>query len=179
VARSRWSGDDDWQRCHSGDPAIAGAGGIAEEAAAADRTHNEDRPTHGRQQGWNEVSAPALPFTGQQLFDYIKATECVEKSVDYTLVAADAQKAIIHPSTDTTARTFTIPAAASVDYPDGTTIMFVNCDGAGDLSIAITTDTMRLAGSGETGLRTLSANGMAMAMKLPDGTWIISGTGVS
>jgi hypothetical protein len=118
-------------------------------------------------------------MTGQQLRDYIKAIECLEKSVDYTLVAADAQKALIHPSTDTTARTFTIPAAGSVDYPDGTTIIFINCDGAGDLSIAITTDTMRLAGSGETGLRTLSANGMATAMKLPDGTWLIAGTGLS
>ena len=101
------------------------------------------------------------------------------QSVAYTLVLSDAGKHILHPSADTTARTFTIPANASVAYPIGTAITFVNQSGAGTLTIAITTDTMRLAGSGATGSRTLAANGIATALKVTATEWIISGTGLT
>lgn len=47
-------------------------------------------------------------------------------SADYTLVLGDSGKHIYHPSADTTARTITIPANASVAYPIGTAITFVN-----------------------------------------------------
>lgn len=106
------------------------------------------------------------------------------KSADYTLVLADANSLVKHPSTDTTARTFTIPANASVAFPsaaDGnaTAITFINEDSAGSITIAITTDTMRLAGAGTTGSRTLAANGIATAIKLTSTEWIISGTGLT
>lgn len=101
------------------------------------------------------------------------------QSVNYTLVLGDSGKHIYHPSADTTARTFTIPANASVAFPIGTTITFVNDNAAGVLSIAITTDTMRLAGAGTTGTRTLAANGVATAIKLTATSWIISGTGLT
>lgn len=101
------------------------------------------------------------------------------KSTDYTLVLTDAGKHILHPSADTTARTFTIPANTSVAFPIGKAVTFVNQNGAGAVTIAITTDTMRLAGAGTTGSRTLAANGMATALKITATEWIISGAGLT
>ncbi len=89
------------------------------------------------------------------------------QSAAYTCVLADAGKHILHPAADTTARTFTIPANASVPYPIGTAITFVNQSGtSGVVTIAITSDTMRLAGAGTTGSRTLARNGVATAVKI-------------
>lgn len=101
------------------------------------------------------------------------------QSTAYTAVLADAGKHLLHPSADTTARTFTIPANSSVAYPIGTALTFVNQASAGVMTIAITTDTMRLAGAGTTGSRTLAANGIATALKLTSTEWIISGTGLT
>ena len=101
------------------------------------------------------------------------------KSADYTLVLGDANNGFLHPSADTTGRTWTIPANASVAFTVGTAISFVNQNGAGTISIAITTDTMRLAGAGTTGTRTLAANGMATALKISATEWIISGVGLT
>lgn len=100
-------------------------------------------------------------------------------SAAYTLVLADAGKHIFHPSADTTARTFTIPANSAVTFPIGTAITFINQNGAGVVTIAITTDTMRLAGAGTTGSRTLAANGVATAVKVTSTEWMINGTGLT
>lgn len=101
------------------------------------------------------------------------------QSTAYTAVLADSGKHILHPSADTTARTMTIPANSSVAYPIGTALTFVNQASAGVMTIAITTDTMRLAGAGTTGSRTLAANGIATALKVTSTEWIISGTGLT
>ena len=101
------------------------------------------------------------------------------KSANYTCVLADAGDHLLHPSADTTARTFTIPANSSVAYPLGTALTFINQNGAGVLTIAITSDTMRLAGAGTTGSRTLAANGVATAVKVASTEWIISGVGLT
>jgi hypothetical protein len=66
-----------------------------------------------------------------------------------------------------------------VAFPIGTAITFVNQNGAGTITIAITTDTMRLAGTGGTGSRTLAANGTATALKITATEWIISGVNLS
>jgi hypothetical protein len=101
------------------------------------------------------------------------------QSTAYTTVLSDAGKHLLHPSADTTARTFTIDSNANVAYPIGTAITFVNQNSAGVLTIAITSDTMRLAGAGTTGSRTLAANGIATALKITSTEWIISGTGLT
>ena len=101
------------------------------------------------------------------------------QSAAYTLVLADSGKHIFHPSADTTARTFTIPANSSVAYPIGTAITFINQDGAGVITIAITTDTMRLSPAGTTGSRTLAANGSATCIKVTSTEWLISGSGLT
>ena len=105
------------------------------------------------------------------------------QSTAYTCVLADAGKHLLHPSADTTARTFTIPTDASVAYPIGTAITFVNQNAGGVITISIASaNVMRLAGAGTTGNRTLAANGVATAVKLTTGTsaeWIISGVGLT
>lgn len=100
------------------------------------------------------------------------------KSADYTLTLADAGTHILHPSTDASGRTFTIPSNASVAYPIGTVITFINAGGT--VTIAINTDTMYLAGAAATtGSRTLDAYGMASAIKIGTNTWVISGANLS
>lgn len=100
-------------------------------------------------------------------------------SAAYTLVLADAGKHILHPSSDTTARIFTIPSNASVAFPIGTAVTFINQHSGGVITISITTDTLRLVGTGATGSRSLAANGIATAIKLTATEWIISGSGLT
>ena len=100
------------------------------------------------------------------------------QSAAYTLVLADAGKAILHPSTDANARTFTIPANSSVAYPIGTAITFINMTSQ-VVTIAITTDTMYLSSAGTTGSRSLAQYGSATAIKMTSTTWLISGSGLT
>jgi len=95
-------------------------------------------------------------------------------SGSYTIVAADAGEHIY----TTTTRTVTIPANGSVAFPVGTVLSFISGAGA-TTTIAITTDTMYLAGAGTTGSRTLAAHGMATAVKVASTTWYISGNGLT
>jgi hypothetical protein len=101
------------------------------------------------------------------------------QSAGYTTVLADAGKHIYHPSADTTARTWTIDSNANVAYLIGTTLTFVNDTSAGTITIAITSDTLVLAGAGTTGSRTLAANGIATAIKMTSTRWQINGTGLT
>lgn len=99
------------------------------------------------------------------------------KSADYTLVAADANKHILHALADDNPRTFTIPANGTVPYLIGTAISFVNLKNT--LTIAITTDTLRLANSDTVGSRTLANGGIATAIKVAADYWLISGVGLT
>ena len=96
------------------------------------------------------------------------------KSANYTTVIGDAGKHIYVTST----ATITIDSNANVAYPIGTTIEFIAATGA-TVTIAITDDTMYLAGTGTTGARTLAAFGMATAVKVTATTWFISGFGLT
>ena len=129
--------------------------------------HASDTPVTRSEAGVIAVAGvpvhPAMPQNSQ--------------SAAYTLVLSDAQKHILHPTADNNARTFTIPANSSVAYPIGTCITFIN--EINTVTIAITTDTMKLAGAGTTGSRTLAANGMATAIKTGSTTWWISGVGLT
>lgn len=99
------------------------------------------------------------------------------QSAAYTTVLADAGKHILHPTADNNARTFTIDSNANVAYPVGTTLTFINQ--INTVTIAITSDTLTLAGAGTTGSRTLAANGIATAVKIATTSWIINGTGLT
>ena len=93
-----------------------------------------------------------------------------------TLTIADAGK---HIYVTSTGQTITIPANSSVAYPIGTAIAFIGGPSATTTTIAITTDTMYLAGTGTTGSRTLAAYGMATAVKVAATTWYINGSGLT
>lgn len=96
------------------------------------------------------------------------------KNVNYELVIGDMGKHVYVTSTSTV----TIPAYTNVDFPIGTSIAIIA--GAGvTASIAITTDTLYLGGTGTTGTRTLAAYGMATLVKVAQSTWFISGTGLT
>ena len=95
----------------------------------------------------------------------------------YTLVLADSGKSIYHAAAAAVA-TYTIPANGSVAYALGTTVTFINMS-TNAVTIAITTDTLYLAGAGTTGSRTLAQYGVATATKMTSTTWIISGSGLT
>lgn len=99
------------------------------------------------------------------------------QSAAYTCVEADGGKHIFHPTADNNARTFTIPANASVAFVVGTAITFVNQ--INTVTIAITSDTLRWAKDGSTGSRTLAANGIATALKITSTEWLITGEGLT
>ena len=100
------------------------------------------------------------------------------QSAAYGLVLADSGKCILHPSSDATARTFTIPANSSVAYAIGTAITFINMTSQ-VVTIAITTDTMYLSSAGTTGSRSLAQYGSATAIKITSTNWLISGSGLT
>lgn len=125
----------------------------------------------------NSNLTQTLPITDATTLGYINAP-VNEQSAAYTLVAADAGKIVFHPSTDANARTFTIPANSSVSYEVGTVLTFINMTSQ-VVTIAITSDTMYLAGSGTTGSRSLAQYGIATAVKMTSTTWLISGSGLT
>jgi hypothetical protein len=100
------------------------------------------------------------------------------QSTAYTTVMSDVGKMILHPSTDANARTFTIDSNANVAYPIGTILTFCNMTSQ-VVTIAITSDTLYLAGAGTTGSRSLAQYGVATAVKLTSTTWLISGSGLT
>jgi WD40 repeat protein len=128
-------------------------------------------------------SSSGVPFTVSGEIDDVagdvRNIQQNSQSAAYTLVISDKGKSIYHPSADTTARVWTIPANASVAFPVGTAVTFINDTGAGTITIAITSDTLKLAGPGTTGSRTLLAGGMATAIKITATSWLISGVGLS
>lgn len=100
-------------------------------------------------------------------------------SADTSLALTDVGGVLVHPSADTTGRTVTIPSNASVPFPVNTTIAIRNQNGAGALTIVITADTLRQAGTGATGSRTVAANGWVTLYKEENTEWVISGVGLT
>jgi hypothetical protein len=96
------------------------------------------------------------------------------QSAGYTLALSDQGKHVYVTSTSTV----TIPANASVAFPIGTTINIIAASGV-TVTVAITSDTLILAGVGTTGSRTVAQYGFATLVKLTSTSWTIAGTGVS
>jgi hypothetical protein len=96
-------------------------------------------------------------------------------SGSYTMVMSDAGKSFYH--TSGTAHVLTIPANASVAFPIGTVMAGVNENGAGNLTLACTSDTLRWGSS--TGSRTIAANGTFSLLKVAATVWRLTGDGIS
>lgn len=97
------------------------------------------------------------------------------QDTNYTFVLTDAGKTIYH--TSGSAHTYTIPANASVAYPVGTVILIENENGGGNITLAITSDTLRWGSS--TGSRTIAANGSAILKKMTSTLWRLTGNGIT
>jgi hypothetical protein len=87
----------------------------------------------------------------------------------YTLALDDAGKMV-----DITTGGVTIPANATIAFPVGTSIVVYN-DSASTQTIAITTDTLRLAGDAATGTRTIAARGLVTLIKVAVTEWVATG----
>jgi len=98
------------------------------------------------------------------------------QGTSYTLLLSDAGKQIYNASGSGV--TYTIPANASVAFPIGTAVSFVNLSSS-SVTIAITSDTMYLANAGTTGNRTLAQYGIATATKITATSWIIAGVALT
>ena len=97
-------------------------------------------------------------------------------ATSYTLVAGDQGK---HIYVTATGQTITVPSNATTPFPVGTTVAVIAGPSATTSTIAITSDTMYLGGTGSTGTRTLAAYGMATLVKVAETTWFINGTGLT
>lgn len=95
------------------------------------------------------------------------------QTASYTLALADAGKHI-----SITTGGVVIPANSSIAFPVGTAIVVFNNSGTSQ-NISITTDTLRQAGTANTGTRTLAQYGLATCVKVASTTWVISGAGVN
>ncbi len=147
---------------------------MAEQAAA-------DADVAGEGQWWTLTATPNLPmFTNDigndQLIDPSLSTINTQ-NVSYTLVITDKGKTI-HKASGGAGETITIPANASVAFPIGTLIAIEN-DGGGTLTVAITTDTLTWSEDNTTGSRTLADGGACVIQKMTATTWKISGSQVT
>jgi hypothetical protein len=123
---------------------------------------------------WRNGPVDATTTTATTGFGYMGLPQNATTTGSYTIVAADAGRHIYASAT----RTVTINSNANLALPIGTTITFIAGTGA-TMTIAITTDTLILAGPGTTGSRTLAPFGMATAVKITSTSWIISGNGLT
>ena len=94
------------------------------------------------------------------------------KSAAYTFVLGDRNETFLHPAADTTARTWTIPANASVAYATGTTLRIVNEIAAGIITLAITTDTMTCLNPYQTGSLLIYPGDVVEVTKVSSTAWV-------
>jgi hypothetical protein len=87
----------------------------------------------------------------------------------YTLALSDMGKHI-----SITTGGVVIPANGSVAFPIGATIVVFNNSGSSQ-TISITTDTLRQAGTANTGSRTLAQYGLATLVKVTSTVWVATG----
>jgi hypothetical protein len=117
---------------------------------------------------------PAINTETAKAAGYVGIPQVILSSGNLTLSKAHAGE---HIYVTGSSQTITIPANGTVPFEIGTTIVIVNANVT--TSIAITTDTLRLAGTATTGTRSLGAYGVATLLKIADTTWIISGNGLA
>lgn len=99
---------------------------------------------------------------------------------NYTLQGIDMGRAFVNASAST-ALTVTIPASTTYNFPIGSAVSFIAKTFGMTIQIG-SPDVLRFSNTGATGTRTLSAWGMATAVKIetsPAHVWIISGNGLT
>lgn len=96
-------------------------------------------------------------------------------SGDRTVANVDDGQTLYHTSAST--HTLTIDSNANLALPIGFMVAIENENGGGNVSIAITSDTLRWGSA--TGTRTLLANGSAVLKKVAATVWRLTGTGLA
>jgi hypothetical protein len=119
-----------------------------------------------------EVAVVATGTIGAESIGYRGAPQNAQGAA-YQLALTDNGKHIA-----ITTGGITIPANSAAAFPVGATIVIYNNSGTSQ-SIAITTDTLRQAGTTNTGTRTLATYGLATILKVGATEWVISGAGLS
>lgn len=137
-----------------------------------------DSDVAGEGQFWVLTATPNLPYFtddagSDQLIDP-SMSEINEQNGDYTLVLGDKGKTISKVSGGA-GETYTIPANSAVAFPIGT-LIGINNDGSGALTVAITTDTLTWAKDNTTGSRTLADGASAVIHKTTATSWKLSGS---
>lgn len=122
----------------------------------------------------NSTATPSANSAGYRIFPQNS------RSAAYQFVATDANKAVVHPDSDTTVRTFTIANNATEPMANGTSFIVPNGYLSNTITIAGGTGvTIRLTGTATTGSRTLAKGGIATCYKFSTDEWWVSGPGVT
>jgi hypothetical protein len=95
------------------------------------------------------------------------------QTASYTLALADRGRHVA-----ITTGGIVVPANASVPFPIGSAVTIYN-NSASNQTISITSDTLRWAGTTNTGTRTLAGYGVATLLKVGATVWVVSGAGLS
>ena len=119
-----------------------------------------------------DVALVATGTIGTDSIGYRGAPQNAQTAA-YQLALADNGKHI-----SITTGGVTIPANSAAAFPIGATVVIFNNSGSSQ-SIAITTDTLRQAGTTNTGTRTLANYGLATCVKVAATTWVITGAGLT
>jgi len=123
------------------------------------------------------IGAPSEPEVNSNTaknLGYVGLPQVTLNSGNLTLSKAHAGK---HIYITGQSQTVTIPANSAVPFEIGTNIVVINENVTS--SIAIATDTLRLAGGSSSGTRSLAAYGIATLIKVTATTWIASGNGLT
>lgn len=101
------------------------------------------------------------------------------QSAAYTFVATDSGKIVIHPSADTTARVWSIPASGFT--VDNSVLIVRNQNSAGAITVNIAGGVIRRVGTNITGSVRIAAGGLATFVYEEAGTneWSVSGIGLT
>lgn len=102
----------------------------------------------------------------------------VSFSTNTTIAATHHGKCLYHPASDANARTVTIDSNTNLALPVGFTFSVIN-ETSQAVSLAITTDTLVLGGTGTTGTRTLAQYAVATVTKVTSTRWYVTGAGVA
>jgi len=127
------------------------------------------------------MAPTGFPFSTGDVLPAASVNELVQFSINtqsgttYTVVAADQFQVLVQ-ATNAAAKTFDIPTDATLDYPIGTAITFLN-SGAGLLTIdAVTPATTTITSAGAVSASpTVAQHKAATAIKLAANAWTVVG----
>jgi hypothetical protein len=122
--------------------------------------------------GW---TATSIDTAAIGRFELYAGRKQVVLSGNYTLLLSDNGRQIYQTSA---LATITIPANASVPLAVGAELVLIN-NSSGNLTVAITSDTLVFAPSGATGSRTMVPNSVAFLHKVGTTGWFIWGVGLT